>query len=127
LNVREVWSVTVDASGNLCGFLTTVKAPVADSTSSASKGTFSLVGTTLFNAPTASGTRSFSAYSGGTCSGATFNMAGATLRATFTTQFVVSEGGSRVDEDVTAFTTSPVSFIAAVVLHLTSLRVTNHD
>jgi hypothetical protein len=60
--------------------------------------------TTSFDPTTGSGTESFSRYAGGSCVGAAFDSAGATLTSTGTGSFVVSDSGNRIEFLWTGYT-----------------------
>jgi len=106
---------TVDDDGNFCGPATASDAPVAGSAAAANILTKNIVANvTSFDPATGQGDLNFSVYSGGSCNGASFDNAGATLLSTGTSHIVVSEGGNRIDSVVTSYV-SVSGFIGSVV------------
>jgi len=112
--------VTLDSAGNGCAALTEVDSflPLAPS-SSISPSIVAIINKspllvetnehqvfTLVDYDSTSGIghRSVAVYLGGTCSGASFNSAGATKVNGVTHQFVVSNDGNRIDFLLTSFT-----------------------
>jgi len=106
-------SLTLDSAGNGCATITEVDSflPIASS-SSISPSTLAAINTsppfvttnshgvfTLddYDQTTGIGHRSFTVYFGGTCTGASFNSSGATKVNTGKQQFVVTNGGNRID------------------------------
>jgi hypothetical protein len=81
-NQTGIFHRTGDAAGNFCGVITVTIAPVSGTKFPAGVSASTTVGTTSFDPTTGSGTQSFSRYHGGTCSGAVFDMTGATLLGT---------------------------------------------
>jgi len=113
-------SVTFDSAGNGCGTITEVDSflPLAPS-SSISPSIVAQINTappflatnlhpvvTLvdYDSTTGIGHHSVTVYTGGTCSGASFNKSGATIVNGANQQFVVSNGGNRIDVINTSFT-----------------------
>jgi hypothetical protein len=75
---------------------------------------------TKFDSTTGVGTGAYTAYSGGTCHGATFDGTGASEESSGTVQFVVTQGGRRVESVLTALQ-SPSNFIGSVSFSDTDL------
>ena len=94
---------TRDAAGNSCEVITETFGLV----SGAKRFNFqtrTVVGTTTsFDPTTGSGTESFSRYHGGSCIGAAGDLTGATLTATGTDSFVVSDSGDRIETIFTSY------------------------
>jgi hypothetical protein len=112
-NQTVIFHRTGDAAGNFCGVITITTAPVFGTKLPAGVSASTTVGTTSFDPTTGSGTQSFSRYHGGTCSGAVFDMTGATLTGTTTSSFVVSDSGDRIESTVTSFSTATSAFTVA--------------
>jgi hypothetical protein len=74
-----------------------------------------------YDPSTGSGDFTFTTFSGGTCTGGTFNSTGATERSSGSGHFVVTESGSRFDDIATKITT-PANSIAGFSYSATSLR-----
>src|SRR5229473_6067635 len=105
-NQTGIFHRTGDAAGNFCGVITVAIAPVSGTKFPAGVSASTTVGsTTSFDPTTGSGTQSFSRYHGGTCSGAVFDMTGATKVGTTTSSFVVSDSGDRIESIITSFST----------------------
>lgn len=111
-------SAALDSSGNACVTITTTDAflPIASSSSispsilaaiNISPPLVSLIHSVFtlddYNHATGIGHYSVTIYSGGTCSGASFNSSGATKINSAKQQFVVTNGGNRIDFVVTSF------------------------
>src|SRR5713226_5946998 len=97
-NDTQIWQQTRDAAGNSCGVMTDTFAPVSGTTRPAFVNTRTHVGTTTaFDPTTGSGTETFKRYKGGSCIGAAFDSAGATLTSTGTGNLVVSDSGNRFE------------------------------
>ena len=79
---------------------------------------------TNYDPTTGIGTSSFTYYSGGSCSGANFNSAGATEISFGTLQFVVTDGGKQVEEIVTQLEGSPTNNVGSVSLFITQQKQT---
>jgi hypothetical protein len=79
---------------------------------------------TDYDPTTGIGTISFTYYSGGSCSGANFNSAGATEISFGTLQFVVTDGGKQVAEVVTQLEGSPTNNVGSVSLFITEQQQT---
>ncbi len=117
LNDTQISHQTRDAAGNSCVVPTTTSAPVFGTTFPASVLTGTIVDTPIsFDPTTGSGTANLSVYHGGSCSGAAFNSTGATLIATGTFTFVVSDSGNRIEQIVTGYSavTSAFSVVGSV-------------
>jgi hypothetical protein len=82
---------------------------------------------TNYDPTTGIGTSSFTRYSGGSCSGANFNSAGATEISFGTLQFVVTDGGKREDEVVTQLEGYPTNNVGSVSLFVTDQKQTPGD
>jgi hypothetical protein len=76
---------------------------------------------TNYNSTTGIGT--YTAYSGGSCTGATFDSRGATEEVTGTLEFVVTEGGRQVNVAITQLQ-SPTNSLGSVSLFETHLKQT---
>jgi hypothetical protein len=113
-------SGTLDSAGNACGSFTEVDSflPLAPS-SSISPTTLAKINTSPplvvtdlhgvfqlvdYDSSTGIGHRSVTVYLGGTCNGASFDKTDAMQVNGATQQFVVSDGGNRIDFFVTQFT-----------------------
>ena len=79
---------------------------------------------TNYDPTTGIGTSSFTRYTGGSCSGANFNSAGATEISFGTLQFVVTDGGKQVEEIVTQLEGSPTNNVGSVSLFITQQKQT---
>jgi len=79
---------------------------------------------TNYDPTTGIGTSSFTYYSGGSCSGANFNSAGATEISFGTLQFVVTDGGKQVEEIVTQLEGYPTNNVGSVSLFITQQKQT---
>jgi hypothetical protein len=120
-NQTGIFHRTADAAGKFCGVITITTAPVFGTKLPAGVSTTTQVGTTTFDPATGSGTQSFSRYQGGTCSGAVFDMTGATLTGTTNSSFVVSDSGDRIESIVTSFSTV-TGIVQGNVFSTTSIR-----
>jgi hypothetical protein len=80
------------------------------------------VKTTNYDPTTGIGTSSFTRYSGGSCSGANFNSAGATETSFGTLSFVVTDGGKRIDDVVTQLEGYPTNNVGSVSLFVTEQK-----
>jgi hypothetical protein len=113
-NVTVIEHFTQDKAGNFCEVSTSAAAPVSGSTFPAGVGTVTNVGTTTsFDPTTGSGTGSVNEYHGGSCNGAVFDSTGATLTATATFSFVVSDSGNRIEFLLTSFSAVNSAFSVA--------------
>ena len=98
VNLTEIEQITGDEAGNSCAVSIATAAPVSGTTSPALLNSPITVRTnTSFDPATGSGTESASEYVGGHCNGAVFDMTGATLTATYTDSFDVSDSGNRIE------------------------------
>ena len=113
-------SVTFDSAGNACGTVTEVDSfLLLAPSSSISPSIVAQINTTPpflatnnhpvftlvdYDSMTGIGHRSVTIYTGGTCRGASFNSSGAMKVNGANQQFVVSNGGNRVDFITTSFT-----------------------
>jgi hypothetical protein len=79
---------------------------------------------TNYDPTTGIGTSSFTRYSGGSCSGANFNSAGATETSSGTLQFVVTDGGKQVEDIVTQLEGYPTNNVGSVSLFVTEQKQT---
>ena len=77
--------------------------------------------TTSYDSTTGTGTATFTGYAGGSCRGTRFNASGATEISSGTMQFVVGEGGTRVDWNITQLT-NPTNSLSSVSYTGTRLR-----
>jgi hypothetical protein len=82
---------------------------------------------TNYDPITGIGTSSFTRYSGGSCSGANFNSAGATEISFGTLSFVVTDGGKRIDDVVTQLEGYPTNNVGSVSLFATEQKQTPGD
>jgi hypothetical protein len=113
-NITLISHFTRDADGNSCGVSTSVTAPVFGTKNPALVTTATNVITiTSFDETTGSGTTSVSQYHGGSCNGAVFDSTGATLTATATSTFVVSDSGNRFELINTGFSAVTSAFSVA--------------
>ena len=78
--------------------------------------------TTSFDPTTGSGAASLSRYHGGSCNGAAFDKTGATLTATGTFSFVVSDSGNRIEVIATSWN-QVTGAVTGVVLSQTFIRL----
>jgi hypothetical protein len=112
-NITGIAHFTRDAAGNFCTIGTSTSAPVAGSTFPAGADTATDVGTTSFDPTTGSGNGSFSEYHGGSCNGAVFDKTGATLTATGSFSFDVSDSGNRIEFLGTSYNAATSAFSVA--------------
>jgi hypothetical protein len=99
-SVVAVGRVSWDARGNACGTATEIVSVPGTAVSMTLD--VILVGTmATYNAATQTGTATVLGYSGGSCSGPVPNLKGAVQRSTSDVQFVLSQGGTRIDGVVT--------------------------
>jgi len=112
-------SATADSAGNACGTITEVDSfLLLAASSSISPSIVALINTSPsfvitnihpvsklvdFDSTTGIGHRSVTVYIGGTCSGASFDSSNATKVNSVNQQFVVSNGGNRIDFIATSF------------------------
>jgi hypothetical protein len=111
-------SAVLNSSGNACATITHTDSflPIASSSSispsivaaaNTSPPLVSVIHSVFtvddYNQATGIGHYSVTIYSGGTCSGASFNSSGATKINSAKQQFVVTNGGNRIDNVVTSF------------------------
>jgi hypothetical protein len=82
-----------------------------------------VVKVTNYSSTTGVGAASYTGYSGGSCIGASFNSSGATVIASGTLEFVVTEGGQRVEITFTQLT-NPTNSLGSVSLFDTDLKQT---
>ncbi len=120
-NQTGIFHRTADAAGKFCGVITVATAPVSGTKFPAGVSASTTVGTTSFDPTTGLGTQSFIRYHGETCSGAVFDMTGATPLGTTTSSFVVSDSGDRIESTVTSFSTVTGS-VQGNVFSTTSIR-----
>jgi hypothetical protein len=124
---------TRDAAGNACFVLTSTARRVSGASAATSANTGISVKTdTSFDPTTGSGTSSFRNYHGGSCIGAAFDSTGATLTATGTDTFVVSDSGNRIETIVTGLTPVASAFSVAgsvngAVITYTAIRQQPQD
>jgi hypothetical protein len=78
---------------------------------------------TNYNSTTGIGTDTYTAYSGGSCTGAAFDSSGATEEVTGTLEFVVTEGGKQVNVAITQLQ-SRINSLGSVSLFDTDLKQT---
>jgi hypothetical protein len=78
---------------------------------------------TNYDSTTGIGTGSYTAYSGGSCTGADFDSSGASEEVTGTLEFVVTAGGKQVDVAITQLQ-SPINSLGSVSLFDTDLKQT---
>ncbi len=103
LNIIEAGATVRDASGNGCGAHVAVVNTAPPGASAPIVATITHVfKVTHYDPGTGVGDQSLTEYFGGTCNGAIFNSAGATQVTDGTLHFVVSDGGNRIDNIVTA-------------------------
>jgi hypothetical protein len=121
-NFTQIRYETHDAAGNICAVATFLTAPVSGTKFPAGVNRVIDVSTTTsFDPTTGSGTASFSRYHGGSCNGAAFDKTGATLTATGTLSFVVSDSGNRIEMLVPSFN-SVGGNVAGAVFSQTFIR-----
>jgi hypothetical protein len=99
-----VGQATVDQNGNACAsFSQAFFFNGGDAHTNVA--TLHLVGkTTAYDAATASGDNSVTAYTGGKCKGSKFDSTGASIDSTSTNHIVASDGGKRIDSVTTSLT-----------------------
>jgi hypothetical protein len=118
-----VGSITY-ASGKGCGTDTEVFNALPPSALPASPNPETVVvKVTNYSSTTGIGTASYTGYSGGSCHGASFDSRGATDIASGSLQFVVTEGGRRVEITFTQLT-NPTKSLGSVSLFDTDLKQT---
>lgn len=109
LNIIEAGNMVRDAAGNACGshaaVVTTI--PATAGSPIVVPSVITVMKVLQYDPSTGTGDASLSEYSGGACSGATFNGAGATQIVSGSLHFTVSNGenasgGSRIDSILTA-------------------------
>ena len=106
-NQTQISQQTRDAAGNGCEVFTRTYAPVSGTIDAANVATPQRVFTNMsFDPTTGSGQADFSQYRGGSCIGAVFDNKGgtATLVATGTANYIVSDSGNRIEFILTGFT-----------------------
>jgi hypothetical protein len=101
----SIGKVTIDHQGNLCAEYSQVVSNLPVDATPPRLRAINVAAKTL-NYDPASGTGDwpFTAYTGGTCNGATFDSTGATVRGTGIVHFVASGNGKRIDGIFTADT-----------------------
>lgn len=120
-----VGSITYE-SGIGCGTDTEIFSALPPSAMASTLGPETVViKVTNYNSTTGIGTASYTGYSGGSCNGSSFDSSGATEIASGTLQFVVTEGGQRVEITFTQLT-NPTNSLGSVSLFDTDLRQTTH-
>ncbi len=103
-NQTQISQQTRDGAGNGCEVFTRTYAPVSGTKSAANEATPQRVFTNVsFDPTTGSGTASSSQYRGGSCIGAVFDSTNATLVATGTANYIVSDSGNRIEFILTGF------------------------
>ena len=108
LTVLGYGALTEDSSGNSCGPFTEVDSaqPLTASPPTITTNEH-VVGKLLnYDSTTGTGDGSFTVYSGGSCSGVTFDGSGATELSSGTDHLVVTKDGNRVDFVFTTLTDS---------------------
>jgi hypothetical protein len=117
--------VTGDAAGNSCAAVTEVDSdlPVDASPPTVTANEHSAGKILNYDSTTGTGDLSFTGYIGGTCSGATFDSAGATKLSSGTVHFVVTDNGKRIDFLITTLT-NPAGSIGDFSLSGTNLMQT---
>jgi len=122
-NLATIGHFTRDAAGNACFVFTgtTRRALVGASAATSANTSFSVATNISFDPTTGSGTASFSNYNGGSCIGAAFDSTGATLTATGTVTYDVSDSGDRLEYIVTGLTAVDGS-TNGLVLTYTAIR-----
>jgi hypothetical protein len=111
IDALAVGAYTSDTTGNACA--TWTETETALPVSAAPPTIFVIHQTakiTNYDSTTGTGDGTFTNYFGGTCHGSTFDSTGATVAATGTYHFAVSNGGKRSDSVVTSLTNSVGAF-----------------
>jgi hypothetical protein len=122
-NLATIGHFARDAVGNACLVFTgtTRRALVGASAATSASTSFSVATNISFDPTTGSGTASFSNYNGGSCIGAAFDSTGATLTATGTVTYDVSDSGDRIEYIVAGLTAVDGS-TNGLVLTYTAIR-----
>jgi hypothetical protein len=126
VTVIAVGSITYE-SGIGCGTDTEIFSALPPSALPSTLGPETVVvKVTNYSSTTGVGAASYTGYSGGSCNGASFDSSGATVIASGTLQFVVTEGGKQVEITFTQLT-NPTSSLGSVSLFDTDLKQTLHS
>jgi len=105
LTLEDVGVNSIDATGNTCATVTETEATSPISASPTTVFAAHIAGPlTSYDPTTGTGEGSFTSYAGGQCHGAIFDSTGATVSATGTSHFAVSNRGKRIDFLVTSIT-----------------------
>jgi hypothetical protein len=102
---------TTDNEGNSCATFTQVESTLpVDVTPPIVTANTHVTGKLLnYDSTTGTGDNSFTAYTGGTCNGVTFDSTGATVVSNGTSHFVITDDGKRTDFLFTTLTNSSAS------------------
>jgi len=122
--VVAVGEVTNDAKGNSCGTFTQTISDFPVDFSPPLVATFHnvvLAQNGSYDPSTGVGDLSGTSYVGGSCNGAVFNKKGATITSTFSSHFVASDNGKRIDGILTALQ-DPIGSIGDFWLTATDLK-----
>ena len=118
----EVGVITSDAAGNSCATITETLSELPVTASPSGVVVINVVSkTTSYDPTTGTGDKSDTSYSGGKCKGATFDSTGATVGASGTEHFAVSNNGKQIDAVVTSLT-NPEGSIGGFSISFTTLR-----
>jgi hypothetical protein len=123
LSVLSKGSFVEDAAGNTCSTQTEIDSALPlNSLPPTVRANEHVVNTLLdYDPDTGTGNSSFVIYIGGSCSGTSFNSAGAHQFSSGTVNFVVSDNGNRLDDSITTLI-NPTSSIGNFSLSVTHLR-----
>jgi hypothetical protein len=119
---------TMDNEGNSCAAFTQVQSTLpVDVTPPFVTANTHVTGKLLnYDSTTGTGDNSFTAYTGGTCNGVTFDSTGATVVSNGTSHFVITDDGKRTDFLFTTLTNSSAS-LGDFSLSGTDLRQTRPE
>jgi hypothetical protein len=119
---------TMDNEGNSCAAFTQVQStlPVDVTPPFVTANTHVTSKLLNYDSTTGTGDNSFTAYTGGTCNGVTFDSTGATVVSNGTSHFVITDDGKRTDFLFTTLTNSSAS-LGDFSLSGTDLRQTRPE
>jgi hypothetical protein len=121
-NLSIVGNVEEDAVGNTCGVQTVILAPDLGFPQQIAPSTYTNVcKVTSYNQVRGVVKATCTNYSGGSCTGATFNSSGATVNATWSFKSVVSQSGARAD-GIDINLTAADGVIGASVIHWAAFK-----
>jgi hypothetical protein len=103
-NFAAIAQASLDGAGNFCAAATNANAPVKGSAAGANVSSRTIAGSiTSFDPATLQGEISFQIYTGGSCTGPSFNNYGATLTTNGTGHVAVSDSGQQIDGVATSY------------------------